>query len=85
MRKAQYYQAYDKQSERLNTDELGSLFEVREALKRYWQERKSKPASEPAVPVLHSQHTTLPHQPAEFPDLMSFDEFDQTKDFPKGV
>ena len=52
--KAQYYQMYDKQSEKLNTDDIGILFGIHERLKRYWQEEKSKPTPvDPVVPVLH--------------------------------
>ena len=84
VRKAHYYQTYDKQSERLNTEELGLLFGIHDQLKRHWQEHRAKPTpTEPAAPVLHGQHAEYL---APFPDLMSFDE-DVTKDqdFPPGV
>ena len=87
MRKAQYYQTYDKQSERLNTEELGILFGVNEALKRHWQEQKVRPTPvEPVAPVLHGQHTTFQQHPDQYPDLMSFEEnVIQDQDFPPGV
>ena len=86
-RKAQYYQLHDRSSEKLNTEEIGTLFGIFGRLKRFWQEEKIRPTPvEPVAPVLHGQHSTFQQHPAQFPDLMSFDEdVIQDQDFTPGV